>query len=98
MPTLHLTAFIYVPTTYPPAPVPARSEPGHAPAFKPTREAGRRGGESTARWNCYLFVDFSCKTSSILKKAISITYGNHSCFLRSHLVFSETFSQMMAKI
>nr|WP_232045516.1 MULTISPECIES: hypothetical protein [Kosakonia] len=41
----------------PPAPVPARSEPGHASAFKPTREAGRRGGESTARW---IYCEFFC--------------------------------------
>ena len=52
---LHLTAFVSAPTTWPPAPVPARSEPGHAPAFKPTREAGRRGGESTARRRCGIF-------------------------------------------
>jgi hypothetical protein len=49
MHTLHLTAFIPASASCPPAPVPARSEPGHASAFKPTREAGRRGGESTAR-------------------------------------------------
>ena len=46
---LHLTAFFSAPASCPPAPVPARPEPGHASAFKAAREAGRRGGESTAR-------------------------------------------------
>ena len=46
---LHLTAFISASALCPPAPVPVRPEPGHAPAFKAAREAGRRGGESTAR-------------------------------------------------
>ena len=49
MHTLHLTAFISAPALCPPAPVTAPPAPGHAPACKPTREAGRQGGESTAR-------------------------------------------------
>ena len=49
---LHLTAFISAPASCPPAPVPARSEPGHASAFKAPRAAGRRGRESTARQSC----------------------------------------------
>ena len=49
---LHLTAFISAPASCPPAPVPTRPEPGHAPACKLPREAGRRGGESTARGGC----------------------------------------------
>jgi hypothetical protein len=46
---LHLTAFISAPASCPPVPVPARPEQAHAPAFNAAREAGRRGGESTAR-------------------------------------------------
>lgn len=52
---LHLTAFISAHAPCPPAPVPARPEPGHAPACKAPREAGRRGGESTARKDSAIF-------------------------------------------
>jgi hypothetical protein len=56
MHTLHGFAFIPRIFPHPTAPVLARPEPLHAPALKPTYKAGRRGGESIARWNNnYLF-------------------------------------------
>ncbi|HAT2215862.1 TPA: hypothetical protein I8170_001959 [Citrobacter freundii] len=66
MPTLHGFACKNLNFPHPAAPVLARPESLHAPALKAPQEAGRRGGESIARWLDILILFLARK--SVIKK------------------------------
>lgn len=56
MPTLHGFACKNLNFPHPAAPALARPESLHAPALKAPHEAGRRGGESIARWRLIVSI------------------------------------------
>ncbi|HBX2504446.1 hypothetical protein B6I46_21400 [Klebsiella pneumoniae] len=58
----------------------ARIQSGHAPALIPTHEAGRRGGESTARQSAFSHLFSQPERVAVLRGFARVSVGGAGAF------------------